>query len=158
MMRRHRHAGRTTRRRGVALLEFSMLMPIMFLFLLLILDTGRALLIRSVTQDAAFAAARSISDVGALTAGDRDVFTQAVAQMPIAGDITVVYFRSGMGPAGISAGGASANRCSIANPYVYVKTIVTVPLFTPMLGYVLGSGQSGWAISSSAVARCAVAR
>jgi Flp pilus assembly protein TadG len=146
------------RRRGAAMLEFAIVLPVMLFLLLFTLDVGRTLLVQSVVQDSAFAAARAAAQIGE-TSGAESVFSSSLALMPAAIDTEVLRISSGTGRAGASAQSAGQTECSIERPYVYVYAQVRVPLFTPGLGALIGAArQEGWTLSASAVARCEVAR
>jgi Flp pilus assembly protein TadG len=146
------------KRRGSVMIEFAMLLPIFFLFVLFSIDAGRMILVRAQLQDSTQQAARAGAQVaggGTSSSGpSRTAFFNAVLLAPGITADRVTRFSV-----------VEGSTCSQSQPYVTVETRYRTPLVTPGLGTLIGMldrsgrGPEGeWSLSAVSTARCEVAR
>lgn len=158
------------RPRGGAFLEFVLLLPFLVGILLLTLDVGRMVLVKSSLQDATSAAARasarvgyagSVPSLGCVSPGSaadiaHRTFCASVAGMPTGpiSSFTIVE------PSSITSLGATCTT-DIDSQYVRVVAVADFQPLTPGLALFRGSSGGGLqatSIAATSVARCEVAR
>jgi hypothetical protein len=156
--RTRRRPGTGRSRHGSVMIEFAMLLPIFFLFVMFSLDAGRLILVRAQIQDATQQSARAGAQVGGGGADSTGVSRLAFnSQMLIA---------PGVNPSQVSRFTVTEGRtCSSSQPYVTVRAEYRTPLITPGLGTLIGSldrsgrGREGeFVITAVSTARCEVSR
>ena len=161
---------RSRHRRGVEFIEFAILIPFFLFFITFAIDLGRLTMLQAGLQDATQQVARGGSQLGgwgnlcnptcATNSPPYSAFTSSVNQIPGHTGVQVQSLTVFTAPFGSNA--RASGLCSAANPYITAKsTASTKTLFlTPGLYQVIGvlNGQSNWTLTSTAVARCEVAK
>jgi Flp pilus assembly protein TadG len=146
---------RTRHRRASQLLEFAIVLPFFMLMLVLVVDMGRLVLVRSALHDAAYTSARAAAQVGGTDLNgqriSQQIFYDEVQASPLLDTTKVRTFTAG--PA----------RCSTATRMVTVRSTYQFDFLTPGLYSLIsaGAGQTaagGWTVDTVGVGRCEVIR
>lgn len=139
------------RRRGTALLEFVMILPIFVFMILMSVDLGRMMLNYGAVSDASYIAARAGAQYGTASPagrpGSKAAFANALAGMP-----------------GINEAEASLRiingNCGSEVSYIVVEGSYPVKPFTPGLSAMLGvlNGTESFTLKTRAAVLCEVVR
>lgn len=153
--RRRMLAGRrTTRRlrRGTEVLEFTLIVPFLLLFVMIAIDMGLQVFYGEILHDAVFVAARTGAQYGGgdINTVSRSTFFNAISALP-GGDAQVTHFA-------VTQGGVCSNA-GAATRYVTVTASLRSHYITPGFyeAMSLATGQ-GLNLTSTASARCEVSR
>ncbi len=148
-------ARRPRRRRGSVMIEFALLLPMFLFFIMFSIDAGRLLLLRAELQDATQQAARAGAQVGGASRNgevSRAAFNQAIDLAPGLETSKVSVFQIIEGA-----------NCTVANPYVSIRTEYNASLVTPGLGAVLrlvsrtaAAPPGTWTLQAVSTSRCEV--
>lgn len=148
------------RRKASVMVEFAMLLPIFFLFVLFSIDAGRMILLRSQLQDATQQAARAGAQVGGGGSGSSSASATAFYR---AIDLAPGMDREEVSSVQVLSGRRCTNTS--ADSFVTVQARYATSLVTPGLGTLIGMlddsgrGPEGqWQLSATSVARCEVVR
>jgi Flp pilus assembly protein TadG len=146
---------RTSRRRASQLLEFAIVLPFFMLMLVLVVDMGRLVVVRTALHDAAYTSARAAAQVGGADLDgsriSRQIFFEQVAASPLLDTTNVSDFT------------AAPARCSVTNRMVTVRASYTFDFLTPGLYSLVSAGagnttRGGWTLDAVGVGRCEVIR
>ncbi len=136
---------RSNNKRGTALLEFALLLPIILLFIAFIIDTGRYLNAHSNVTEASHAAARAVAQTGGEDVSG--ILNSIEVTTPGAESLTLNLTEQG-------------SSCLIAKPYV---TVAGTGEYPPLFGSVADAMSFGtmsfpdtWDIETAASARCEI--
>jgi Flp pilus assembly protein TadG len=149
MLSAHHRRTRRTRRRGVTLIEFAFVLPILLFLMAFMVDMGRLLMVSHAMQEATYRSARAGAIAGGanISAGanqsvSREAFDRALSEIPGADQV------SGPPTLLVDSGGLCTKEGQ--NQFVTVSTTYNVRLLTPGLGTLLTiAGGDGAQVSAS---------
>jgi Flp pilus assembly protein TadG len=139
-------------RRGVEMLEFTMIVPFLFLFICFSIDMGNVVFLEGTLHDAVFVSARTGAQFGAAgtnTSGaSYNAFNQAVSGLP-GGTGNIASYTV-----------VSGSTCTTNSPnnYVQINATYRMQLITPGLYQVLSIFGGPFVLKATGVARCEVVR
>jgi Flp pilus assembly protein TadG len=138
-------------RKGVELIEFAIVMPLLIFIILFSIDMGRNIFVAGTLQDAVYISARTGAQVGGANIGGTPhaAFNSAFANIPGAASGSVTWT--------VTSGGTCT--LSGANTYVIITATYPEQFVTPGLGAALSvvTGAPPH-ITAVGVARCEVVR